>query len=137
MGHWTLVTALTTVFIVMYIAEIVTKKAKARVPSLLVVSIIFLAGYWSGLFPRDILDVAFVNQMRQIMLLFVLINIGTMFDIKEIRQEWRTVVVILAAVGGIVALVTPLGSALFGNQMALAAVPPLTGLLWNPAGPRI
>ncbi len=127
MGHWTLVTALTTVFIVMYIAEIVTKKTKARVPSLLVVSIIFLAGYWSGLFPRDILDVAFVNQMRQIMLLFVLINIGTMFDIKEIRQEWRTVVVILAAVGGIVALVTPLGSALFGNQMALAAVPPLTG----------
>ena len=45
MGHWTLVTALTTVFIVMYIAEIVTKKTKARVPSLLVVSIIFLAGY--------------------------------------------------------------------------------------------
>ena len=127
MGHWTLVTALTAVFVVMYIAELVTKKTKARVPSLLVVSVIFLAGYWSGFFPKDILDISYVSQIRQIMLLFVLINIGTMFDINEIKQEWRTVVVILAAVAGIVVVVTPLGSALFGKEMALAAVPPLTG----------
>ena len=87
--QWTLVTALTTVFIAMYIAEIDTKKTKARVPSLLVVSVIFLAGYWSGLFPRDILDTAMVNSMRQVMLLFVLINIGTMFDIQQIKSEWK------------------------------------------------
>ena len=125
--QWTLVTALTTVFIAMYIAEIVTKKTKARVPSLLVVSVIFLAGYWSGLFPRDILDTAMVNSMRQVMLLFVLINIGTMFDIQQIKSEWKTVIVILAAVAGIVVIVTPIGSAVFGKDMALAAVPPLTG----------
>lgn len=124
---WTLVTALTVVFISMYVAEIVTKVTKARVPSLLVVSVIFLAGYWSGLFPKDILDISMVNSLRQIMLLFVLINIGTMFDIQQIKSEWRTVIVILAAVAGIVAIVTPVGGAIFGKDMALAAVPPLTG----------
>lgn len=125
--QWTLVTSLTAVFVIMYIAELVTKKTKARVPSLLIVSIFFLAGYWSGFFPKDILDISFVNQIRQIMLLFVLINIGTMFDINEIKREWRTVVVILAAVAGIVVIVTPVGGMIFGREMAMAAVPPLTG----------
>ena len=125
--QWTLVTSLTAVFVIMYIAELVTKKTKARVPSLLIVSIICLAGYWSGFFPNDILDISFVNQIRQIMLLFVLINIGTMFDINEIKREWRTVVVILAAVAGIVVIVTPVGGMIFGREMAMAAVPPLTG----------
>ena len=125
--QWTLVTSLTAVFVIMYIAELVTKKTKARVPSLLIVSIFFLAGYWSGFFPKDILDISFVNQIRQIMLLFVLINIGTMFDINEINREWRTVVVILAAVAGIVVIVTPVGGMIFGREMAMAAVPPLTG----------
>ncbi len=125
--QWTLVTSLTAVFVIMYIAELVTKKTKARVPSLLIVSIFFLAGYWSGFFPKDILDISFMNQIRQIMLLFVLINIGTMFDINEIKREWRTVVVILAAVAGIVVIVTPVGGMIFGREMAMAAVPPLTG----------
>ena len=125
--QWTLVTSLTAVFVIMYIAELVTKKTKARVPSRLIVSIFFLAGYWSGFFPKDILDISFVNQIRQIMLLFVLINIGTMFDINEIKREWRTVVVILAAVAGIVVIVTPVGGMIFGREMAMAAVPPLTG----------
>lgn len=119
--QWTLVTSLTAVFVIMYIAELVTKKTKARVPSLLIVSIFFLAGYWSGFFPKDILDISFVNQIRQIMLLFVLINIGTMFDINEIKREWRTVVVILAAVAGIVVIVTPVGGMIFGREMAMAA----------------
>lgn len=124
---WTLVTALAVVFMVMYLAEIITKKTKARIPSLLIVSIIFLTGYWSGIFPRDILDIAYVNQIRQITLLFILLHVGTMFDINQIKQDWKTVVITLAAVAGIIIIVGPLGFVVFGKEMTVAAIPPLTG----------
>lgn len=124
---WTLVTALAVVFVVMYIAEIITKKTKARIPSLLIVSIIFLAGYWSHLFPKDILDISYVNQIRQVTLLFILLHVGTMFDINQIKQDWKTVVITLSAVAGIVVIVGGLGMAIFGKEMTVAAIPPLTG----------
>ncbi len=124
---WTLVTALAVVFMAMYIAEIITKKTKARIPSLLIVSIIFLTGYWSGIFPRDILDISYVNQVRQITLLFILLHVGTMFDINQIKQDWKTVVITLAAVAGIIVIVGPLGFLAFGKEMTVAAIPPLTG----------
>lgn len=124
---WTLATALAVVFVVMYIAEIITKKTKARVPSLLIVSIIFLTGYWSNLFPKDILDISYVNQIRQVTLLFILLHVGTMFDINQIKQDWKTVVITLAAVGGIVVIVGALGMMAFGKEMTVAAIPPLTG----------
>lgn len=124
---WTLATALAVVLIVMYIAEIITKKTKARIPSLLIVSIIFLTGYWSGFFPKDILDISYVNQVRQITLLFILLHVGTMFDLNQIKQDWKTVVVTLAAVGGIIVIAGGLGWIVFGKEMTVAAIPPLTG----------
>ncbi|MDD3253087.1 MAG: hypothetical protein PHV18_11055 [Lachnospiraceae bacterium] len=124
---WTLVTALAVVFVAMYVAEVITKKTKARIPSLLIVSIIFLAGYWSSVFPKDILDISYVNQIRQITLLFILLHVGTMFDINQIKQDWKTVVITLTAVAGIVVIVGGLGFVIFGKEMTVAAIPPLTG----------
>lgn len=124
---WTLVTALAVVFIAMYVAEIITKKTKARIPSLLIVSVIFLIGHWSGLFPRDILDISYVNQIRQITLLFILLHVGTMFDINQIKQDWKTVVITLSAVLGIIVIAGALGFLFFGKEMTVASIPPLTG----------
>lgn len=52
---------------------------------------------------------------------------GTMLSIRELASQWRTIVIALVGIIGIIALTMTLGAKLFGFQTAVTATPPLTG----------
>ncbi|CZQ98647.1 Hypothetical protein Tpal_2297 [Trichococcus palustris] len=124
--EWTMFLALTVCCLAMYIGEVVSIKLKGLVPQMLVVSIIFLVGFWT-IFPKDILAISGIQTLAKVMMGMILIHVGSMFELKDLVKEWKTVVTVLFAMVGIVAFVYFLAPLVIDSTTALIAIPPLTG----------
>jgi hypothetical protein len=123
---WNLATSMVVVMFIMFLGDFATTKSKGWIPSLLVISILFVAGFWT-FFPKDILEISMMNKLRDIMLLVVLIHVGAMFDIKQLRKDAAAVITTLAAIIGIAVFAGGIGALLFGWRSAIVAIPPLAG----------
>lgn len=123
---WNFYTAFAVVMVIMCLGEFVSKKSKGRIPSLLIIAICFLAGFWT-VFPKDILVTSMAMSVRTITMALILIQVGAMFSIHELKQEWRAVVITLLSVAGVIAFAMIAGALFFDTNTALVAIPPLTG----------
>jgi hypothetical protein len=100
---------------------------KSLDPSVFVCAVLFLIGYWT-FFPADIISRAGIGTPVAIMLMYLLItNMGTLLSLKELAQQWKTVVISLAGIAGIAAAVFAVSLALFDRNTALVTIPPLVG----------
>lgn len=80
------------------------------------------------IFPADIISRAGIGTPVAIMLMYLLItNMGTLLSLKELAQQWKTVVISLAGIAGIAAAVFAVSLALFDRNTALVTIPPLVG----------
>lgn len=57
----------------------------------------------------------------------ILVNVGSMLDLNDLKREWKTVLVSLAGVAGLVVLYFTVGSMIFGREYALGALGPAPG----------
>ncbi len=109
------------------IGDLISTKTKAVIPSVFVCAVLFLLGFWT-FFPPDIVALAgFQTPIVVLSILLLITHLGTMLSISELIAQWKTIVISVRAVAGIVALVLTAGAALFGWQAAVAGAPPLTG----------
>ena len=122
----TLALPFAVVCLIMFLGDFVSQKSRGKIPSLLVVAICFLAGYWT-IMPRDILDVTHINAIKDITMLVILLQVGAMFNLRQLKEEWRAVVTTLCAILGIIVVAGLVGTLVFGKNMAVVAIPPLTG----------
>lgn len=116
----------TVVCCIMFLGDFISQKSKGKIPSLLVIAICFLTGYWT-IMPRDILDVTHMNAIKDITMLLILLQVGAMFNLKQLKEEWRAVLTTLFAILGIMVVVGTVGTFIFGKNMAIVGIPPLTG----------
>lgn len=123
---WTFAGAILFCGLAMWVSDALAVVTKAKLPSLFVVSLIFMVGYWTIL-PKDFLDVAQVNTYATFALHVIMIHVGTLFDPKTVVREWKTVVITLSAVLGIFILVFGVGQFLYGRNDAVAMTPPFAG----------
>ena len=121
------ITALTIVLVVMGIGDIVSVKTKAFVPSVFVSAILFLVGFWY-FFPKELIAIATLSQPVAGLTMYLLItHMGTMMSVRELVSQWKTVVIALAGIAGIVLLLMTVGVAVLGKETAIVGAPPLTG----------
>ena len=121
------ITALTIVLVVMGIGDIVSVKTKAFVPSVFVSAILFLVGFWY-FFPKELIAIATLSQPVAGLTMYLLItHMGTMMSVRELVSQWKTVVIALAGIGGIILLLMTVGVAVLGKETAIVGAPPLTG----------
>lgn len=118
--------ALLIVAIIMWLSDIVGTATKAKVPGTFVLSLILLVGWWTVL-PQDLLDISGVTALASFVRYYIMVQIGTLFDPKELLREWKTVVTTLSAVVGIIIMVYGIGHFIMEPNIALAMTPPLTG----------
>ena len=118
--------ALLIVAIIMWLSDIVGTATKAKVPGTFVLSLILLVGWWTVL-PQDLLDISGVTALASFVRYYIMVQIGTLFDPKELLREWKTVVTTLSAVAGIIIMVYGIGHFIIEPNIALAMTPPLTG----------
>ncbi|KON85437.1 membrane protein [Sporosarcina globispora] len=119
--------ALVILLLILYIGDLVAVRTKAWVPSIFICAVLFLAGYWT-FFPQDIVALAGVPPVVATMMMYLLItNMGTLLSIQELKNQWKTIVIALSGILGIIAILLGVGSFIFGFKTVVVAIPPLVG----------
>ena len=62
-----------------------------------------------------------------ILVMMMVVHLGTMLDIQELIDQWKTVVVTLAGMLGILVVILTVGTVILGKETAAVAAPPITG----------
>ncbi|HEY4551967.1 MAG TPA: hypothetical protein VIG80_02120 [Bacillaceae bacterium] len=119
--------ALVILLIILFIGDAVSARTKAWVPSVFVCAVLFLLGYWT-FFPQDIVAVAGVPPVVATMMIYLLItNMGTLLSLRELLNQWKTILIALSGILGIIAILFGIGSFIFGVKTVIVAIPPLVG----------
>lgn len=119
--------ALTVVLFCMSIGDVVSAKTKAFIPSVFVTACVFLVGFWYVL-PHDIVELASLGKPFVYLAMYLLItHMGTMMSIRELLAQWRTVLISIAGIIGILVILMTVGVVVLGRETAIIGAPPLTG----------
>jgi len=119
--------ALLLVVVILYLGDLVSVRTKAWVPSVFVCAVLFLVGYWT-FFPQDIVSLAGITPAVAVMLMYLLItNMGTLLSVNELMRQWKTIVISLAGIGGIMVTVFIVCMLMFDRNTAIVTIPPLVG----------
>ena len=123
----TAILALVIVLAAMSLGDIVSIKTKAWIPSVFVTAIVFLLGFWF-LFPKDIISTATLGIPVAGLTMYLLItHMGTLMNVRELMAQWRTVVISIAGILGIIISLLTIGLIFLDKQTAIAGGPPLSG----------
>lgn len=119
--------AIVLIMAILYFGDYISLKTKAFIPSVFVCAVLFLLGYWT-FFPTDLVARAGIPTVTAVLLIFLLIvNMGTLLSWKEMVIQWKTVVVALVSLGGVIVICYSIGSLFFDKNLITAAIPPLIG----------
>ena len=109
--------------------EEVAVKTKGVISSILVaIFLLLLLGGTFQLLPADLMDLSGLNGLIPTFGMgLILVNVGSLMNLNDMKREWKTVVVSLAGILGIALIDLTLGTMIFGRERALAAIPPTAG----------
>src|SRR5699024_10215476 len=72
--------------------------------------------------------IAGIPEVVATMLMFLLItNMGTLLSIKELKQQWKTILIALTGILGAIVVLFLAGSLIYDAQTIIVAIPPLVG----------
>lgn len=118
--------ALLFILIVYTIGDIVAVKTISVVPSLFVCSVIFLGGFWLGI-PETLFQDSLLYSIGALLITSLLVHMGSMLNINQLKAQWKTVLISVGAIVGIVILLLTIGSPIVGKETAIVAAPPISG----------
>ncbi|WP_144510635.1 hypothetical protein [Bacillus sp. FJAT-22090] len=119
--------ALVIVIAILFIGDLVSTRTKAWIPSVFVSAVLFLIGYWT-FFPKDIVPLAGVPPVVATMMIYLLItNMGTLLSLQQLKEQWKTILISLAGILGIIVALFGIGTLLFDIETIIVAIPPLVG----------
>ncbi|MCD8327391.1 MAG: hypothetical protein LUC90_12180 [Lachnospiraceae bacterium] len=82
---------LMVVAIVFALGDLIAHFSKGRLSGMMMVMLIFLVGFLTGVFPADIIDQAGLTKLANLAIAMVLFNMGTTINVRQLIREWRTV----------------------------------------------
>lgn len=119
--------ALTIVCIIFAIGDFISDRTNAVLSVLLVATVICLVLFWTGVIPETIFTDAGITPIAGMMLGLFIVNMGSLMELNEFLQQWKTVVLgfLIVVVGGLLmfAIATPI----IGKNLAVGIVGPITG----------
>lgn len=114
------------VLIVFALGDIVGKITKGKLSGMMVVMLLFLVGFLTKLFPADIIDQGGLTALSKLAIAMVLFNMGTTLNVKQLIEEWRTV--LMAALCMLAScLVMLLVAPIIGFDTMLVGMPVING----------
>lgn len=108
------------------IGDILGVATKARLSSVFVALMIFLVGFLTGVLPPDIIKQGMLSEVARWSAPFLIFHMGTMINMRELINEWRTVVmsvIAMAVAAGSIFAIVPF----IGMQSAVVSIPIING----------
>lgn len=118
--------ALTTVCLIFACGDFISTRTRSMVSTMLVALILLLVGFWTKL-PSTLFEDAGLLKLGGILIPFLITHMGTLLSLSDLKEQWKTGVISLAAVGGIALALIIIGIPLLGRDYAISAAPPLSG----------
>ena len=117
------------VFMILFgIGSIISKKTKGIIVEALFLSVVYMIGFITGIFPQNALEITGIPAMMSAFgTLLIVTNLGTLIEMRRFIKEWKTVVITLGAMAIMGIFFCTIGIFLFGKYYALSALPPVAG----------
>lgn len=109
------------------IGEVVSTATKAWVPSVFVSAVVIMIGYWTILPETLVSDSMLIPFGSTIGIYLLITHMGTVISLKQLAEQWKTIVVCLAGLAGMCALCLIICPMLMDKSYVIAGLPPLTG----------
>ena len=115
------------IFAVFAAGDMISAKTKAIVSMLLVASVVFLAGFWTNIFPSTLFADSTLLSMAGLLVTMLLVHLGTTIKLRDFGAQWRTVIISALACVAISVAVYFLGQLIVDRGFALVGAPILSG----------
>lgn len=99
---------------------------RARLSAVFVSLILFLIGFMTGILPPDIIELAGLTDLGRWAAPFIIFHMGTMINMRELIEEWRTVVIAIISML-VVVVSTFIVIPIIGQESAVVSIPVLHG----------
>ena len=109
------------------IGEVVSQLTKAWVPSVFVTACVLLVGYWTVIPAEVVTDAKLIPFGSTIGIYLLITHMGTIISIKQLCEQWKTIVVCLAGLAGMCGACWFIAVPIIGREFVVAGLPPLTG----------
>jgi len=110
------------------VGKVISKKTKGIIVEGLFLSVVYVAGFLTGVFPTNtLMDTGVPAMMGAFGTMLLVANLGTMIELSRFLKEWKTVAICLGGMAVMALLFCTLGIALFGRYYSLCALPPVAG----------
>ncbi|MBR6896037.1 MAG: hypothetical protein IKN23_08270 [Lactococcus sp.] len=123
---WTNLFSLGIVCLIMYIGEFISIRSSGLIPQMLIVTLLFLIGFWTIL-PHDILDKSGIMILSKIIFSIILIDVGTSLDLKEIFKNRQVIRLSSISLLSIILTALIIGGICYNMRVSLSTIPTLTG----------
>lgn len=120
--------ALLVLSITYAIGDTIGTLTKAWVPSVFVVAILFLLGYWT-FFPKDIVTLGGLGAPLggTLAIMICITHMGTSISLEELKKQWKIIVICLAGLAGMIAACLIICPIFVDRNYIISGLPPLTG----------
>lgn len=111
------------------LGDFIALKTRGIVSSIIVAIAVFITfGGVLKFFPPDMMDTSgLIGVIPTFGMALILTNLGSSLDLNELKSEWKTILIALAGIIGIVIVCFTAGQMLFGRAYALSAIAPIAG----------
>ena len=115
------------IFVVFAVGDMISAKTKAIVSMLLGASVVFLLGFWAGIFPTTMFADSTLLSMAGLLVTLLLVHLGTTIKLRDFGAQWRTVIISAVACIAISVAVFFIGQLIIDRGFALVGAPILSG----------
>lgn len=85
------------ILLVFGVGDMVATKTRAIVSMLFLSSVVFLAGFWTGIFPTTMFNDSTLLGVSGVLVCMLLVNMGTTIKLRDFADQWKTVIIAAAA----------------------------------------
>lgn len=112
-----------TILLLLTAGELLGRLLRGIIPGILLAGLLFVAGCWSGLLPRELAELAGATELIPVAILMTIVSMGASMSLRQFAANWRVVAVaVVTYLGQLAAIFLVIGT-LYGKNMALGAIP--------------
>lgn len=103
--------------------EVISRKLKAAVPSILVSSVFFLLLFWCNIIPQDLIAASGFTHLSTIAMMFIVLSMGLSINPQELLKNWRVAALAAFSYIGQTAVLLFVITLLFDRNTAIGSIP--------------
>jgi len=133
----TVILAFAIIVVLQGLGDIISAKTNGKIPSIFISCILFLIGFWTFI-PTQIETASgalisltemsgISGALFNLLLALLVTNMGTLMSIKELLQQWKTIVIGVVGIGGALIFGLVVGNLFFSSEYGIVIIPSLVG----------